>query len=164
MILRNTHRRSSRLQRCGIIVTLALTIGACSLTGAPEEVRNAASQPLMDTTWRLATLNGQVLVNPSGPAAVTLQLQSANPRLTGFAGCNRLFGGYLLNGEQLKVDQVGATKMACADETRTRLEQDYLQMLSQVTRWKIEGSSLALLGADATTLATFTADETAVAR
>jgi heat shock protein HslJ len=75
-----------------------------------------------------------------------------------------MFGGYLLNGDQLKFDQIGATKMACLDESRMKLEQDYFQALSQVAGWKITDSSLELLDAGGATLTTFVADDAVAAR
>jgi heat shock protein HslJ len=159
--------------RCrGILATLALTlapalaltIGACATPPVSEKVQNAAAAPLVSTQWRLTHLGGQVLTNPPGANAISLQLQSDNPRVTGFAGCNRMFGGYLLNGDQLKFDQIGATKMACFDESRMKLEQDYFQALSQVAGWKITDSSLELLDAGGATLTTFVADDAVAAR
>lgn len=151
-----------RLLRCGLLVTLTLSLGACAVTERSERVAGAAAVPLADTQWSLATLAGRMLGN-DGPA-ITLQLQSQNPRITGFAGCNRMFGGYLLDGDQLKFDQVGATKMACLEEARMQLEQDYFQMLTQVAGWKIDGSTLLLLDAGGATLATFIASTPSPAR
>lgn len=159
--------------RCrGILATLAatlapalaLTIGACATPQVSEKVQNAAAAPLVNTQWRLTHLGGQVLTNPPGATAISLQLQPDNPRVTGFAGCNRMFGAYLLNGDQLKFDQIGATRMACLDESRMKLEQDYFQALSQVAGWKITDSSLELLDAGGETLTTFVADDAVAAR
>lgn len=135
----------------------ALTIAGCAAAPRSEHVATASAVPLVNTNWRLTHLGDRVIENPAGGNAVALQLQPTNMRLTGFAGCNRMFGGYLLDADQLKFDQVGATKMACVDESRMKLEQEYFQMLSAVARWKITGSSLELLDAGGGTLATFAA-------
>jgi len=152
---------STRSLHLGVLLALTLGLGACAVPEPSEKVASAAAVPLADTQWSLATLGGRLL-DTAGPA-ITLQLQSQNPRVTGFAGCNRMFGGYLLDGDQLKFDQLGATKMACLEEARMKLEQDYLQMLTQVAGWKIDGSSLLLLDANGATLATFTASAPATA-
>lgn len=136
----------------------ALTIlAACADVPRSERVDSASAVPLVDTQWRLTQLGDQVITSPAGANAMGLQLQAQNLRLTGFAGCNRMFGGYSLNGEQLKFDQVGATKMACLDESRMRLEQEYFQMLARVARWKITDSQLTLLDTEGATLGTFVA-------
>lgn len=138
------------------LIAATLTITACS-TSTNERVATAAAAPLVDTQWRLTQLGEQVVPAPAGANAVGLQLQAQNLRVTGFGGCNRMFGGYSLNGDQLKFDQVGATKMACVDESRMRLEQGYFEMLSRVARWKITGSSLTLLDGEGGVLSTFAA-------
>ena len=140
-----------------IMGTLASSLAGCASPPASEHVRAAAAVPLVNTHWRLTNLGERVIDNPDGAAAVGLQLQPQNMRLTGFAGCNRMFGGYLLNADELKFDQIGATKMACLDESRMKLEQEYFTMLSAVARWKITGSTLELVDSGGTTVATFAA-------
>jgi putative lipoprotein len=149
----------ARLLSRGILVTLALTIGACAAPRLSETVADAAAAPLVNTDWRLTRLGERILDNPPGANAVRLRLQAGNPRITGFAGCNRLFGGYLLDGSQLKFAQVGATRMACLDPSRMQLESDVFEMLTQVSGWKIDGRALQLLDSGGATLATFLAGE-----
>jgi copper homeostasis protein (lipoprotein) len=139
-----------------LAAVLALTIAGCVALPASEPVKTAAAVPLLNTHWRLTHLGGQV-VTSTGANAAGLQLDAQNPRVSGSGGCNRMFGGYLLNGAQLKFDQIGATKMACLEEARMKLEQDYFQRLSQVAGWKISGSTLELLDAGGASLATFAA-------
>ena len=135
----------------------ALTISGCDTPRLSERVEGAAAAPLVGTQWRLTQLDGQLVANPEGQGAMALRLEPQNPRITGFGGCNRMFGGYLLSGEQLKFDQVGATKMACMDSGRMKLEDGYFQMLARVAGWKIEGATLTLLDAGGTPLASFSA-------
>jgi heat shock protein HslJ len=133
-----------------------LTTAGCA-TPASEEVASAAAVPLTGTTWRLTQIGDQLVDNPPGDAAAHVQLQAGNSRVTGFAGCNRMFGGYSLNGESLKFGQVGATKMACLEEGRMELESRFFETLSQVARWKITNSTLELLDGNGKSLATFAA-------
>jgi putative lipoprotein len=142
--------------RLPVLAAACLTIAACA-SPVPERVDGAAAAPLVNTQWRLTQLGDQVVGESAGANAVGLQLQSQNLRLTGFGGCNRMFGGYSLDGDQLKFDQIGATKMACLDPSRMRLEQSYFDMLSRVARWKITDNRLALLDTAGATLGTFVA-------
>jgi heat shock protein HslJ len=135
---------------------LFLTISGCTIPSS-EPVKNAATVPLVNTAWRLTQLGGQMISNPEGPAAIGLKLESQNPRVTGFAGCNRMFGGYSLNGDELKFDELGSTKMACVDQERMQLEMRYLESLTGVARWKITDSTLVLLDARGAPLVTFAA-------
>jgi heat shock protein HslJ len=139
------------------IIASFATLAGCAAPPASEHVETASAVPLVSTNWRLTLLGDRVIDNADGPSAVGLQLQPENMRLTGFAGCNRMFGGYLLNADQLKFDQVGATKMACLDESRMKLEQEYFTMLSAVARWKITDRTLELADSTGTPLATFAA-------
>jgi heat shock protein HslJ len=138
-------------------LTIAAALTGCATPPASEHVQTASAVPLVNTSWRLTNLGGRVIDNPEGAAAVGLQLQPQNMRLVGFAGCNRMFGGYVLNADQLKFDQVGATKMACVDQARMKLEQEFFTALSAVARWKITGNSLELQDADGRAVATFVA-------
>lgn len=140
-------------RRALLALTIAGLLAACA-SPPGEQVSGAAAVPLVNTHWRLTQLGGQVLEGGNSP---DLQIQAQNPRIAGFAGCNRMFGGYTLSGDQIRFDQMGATKMACVDAARMKLEQDYLQMLSQVARWKITASTLQLLDATGAPLASFAA-------
>ena len=73
-------------------------------------------------------------------------------RAGGFAGCNRFSAGYELSGDQLRFGAAIATRMACVGGME--LERDYLQALSRVTRYRLQGSTLTLL-ADKDVLATY---------
>jgi heat shock protein HslJ len=142
---------------CAIVANLALTIGAGCATRPTDEVAGAAAVPLADTEWRLSQL-GNLLPPPAAPggSAIGMQLQSQNTRVVGFSGCNRMFGAYALDGESLKFAQMGGTKMACLEDDRMRLEQEYLRMFSTVAAWRITGRTLELLDGGGKVVATFT--------
>jgi heat shock protein HslJ len=69
-----------------------------------------------------------------------------------------MFGAYALDGQSLKFAQMGGTKMACMDESRMRLEQEFLQMFANVSRWRITARTLELLDANDRIVATFSAE------
>lgn len=142
---------------CAIVANLGLTIGAGCATKATEEVATAAAAPLADTPWRLTRLGARLIDNPEGEAAVGMRLLAQNTRLVGFSGCNRMSGAYALDGATLKFAQVGGTKMACDDQERMLIEQDFLTMLADVRTWRIDGRSLELLDASGRSAATFVA-------
>jgi heat shock protein HslJ len=142
---------------CAVLANLALTIGAGCATKGSDAVNAAASVPLVGTSWRLTQLDGAELNNPENTNAVGLRLDPQNTRVVGFAGCNRMFGGYALDGESLKFAQMGGTKMACMDQERMQLEQRYFDMLTRVARWKISGQTLEFLDSGGAPIATFAA-------
>ncbi|MGB7563577.1 MAG: META domain-containing protein [Prochlorococcaceae cyanobacterium] len=115
--------------------------------------------PLRGTTWRLLAFGGEMVV-PRQPSdrAIELQLSAENLRLTGSAGCNRLMGGFSLEGEAIRFSQLASTRMACSPEVMA-LEQRYTEALALVRRWSIDKRSLLLQDARGKTLLLFQAGE-----
>ena len=108
---------------------------------------------LLNTYWKLTELDGQVITTPQNAREIHFVMESENPRVHGFSGCNSLMGGFVLNGNELKFDQMGGTLMACAADMD--LEKRFLGMFGDVARWEIAGETLKLLNADGKTLAVF---------
>lgn len=131
---------------------ITLVSSGCGTVGK-KEVAPAAPANLLDTHWRLTQVGEVVVPNPAGTREVYFSLQSQNPNVVGFSGCNRMFGHYALAGEQLKFDQIGGTRMFC--DVRMELEQRFLAMFEYVAAWKISGNTLQLLNASGGTVAGF---------
>ena len=114
-----------------------------------------ATEPLENTYWKLTRL---------GETAVTVAAQQREPhfilnsqtrRVGGSGGCNRLMGGYELNGDKLTFGQMAGTMMACLEGMDT--EKAFLDALGQVNTWKIVGQHLELFDAADTLVARFEA-------
>lgn len=135
---------------------IAIVSAGCSTPGK-KEVALATPATLLDTNWRLTQVGEVVVPNPPGSREVYFALQSQNSNVVGFSGCNRMFGHYVLAGQQLKFDQMGGTKMFC--DVRMELEQRFLAMFEYVSGWKISGNSLTLLNSENGTVAAFEASE-----
>jgi copper homeostasis protein (lipoprotein) len=101
--------------------------------------------PLTNTYWKLVSLNGDAVETHPGQREVHLLLETDESKVRGFAGCNNFFGGYTVEGEDLRFEQVASTMMACPhlDEETT-----FLQALEKVTAYEILGESLELCGDD----------------
>ncbi len=115
--------------------------GAASLTG---------------TTWTLIELGGKPASKGAGGKAPNITLQGSESRISGFGGCNRLMGGYQLEGNEIAFPQLAMTMMACVDGME--LERSFSKALGETTRYEIEGSTLTLFAADGTALAKFEAE------
>ena len=67
------------------------------------------------------TLTGDWDIRQIGDTLVTsdrpYRLNFTNGQMTGFAGCNRLFGGYTVENDTLTFGSIGATRMACAGQS-----------------------------------------------
>lgn len=71
-----------------------------------------AADPLAGSEWQPIELSGQVVDSRPGQGAF-LRFES-DGRVAGFAGCNNFFGQYMVDGDRLGFDRVGATRMMCA--------------------------------------------------
>ncbi|MEB3321883.1 MAG: META domain-containing protein [Synechococcaceae cyanobacterium] len=100
---------------------------------------------LRGTPWRLVALRGPSLPAAPVPPArpVGLVLAAEGERLSGSGGCNRLMGGFQLEGNRLRIGPVATTRMACPPP-QMDLEQRYLGALEEVRRWRIQGRRLLL--------------------
>ena len=113
-----------------------------------------ATATLTNTYWKLMTLDGAAVTPAPGAREIHLILQLAQQRVSGFGGCNRLMGGYLLDGGQLSFSQLAGTMMACERDSMDT-EQRFHAMLQKVARWRVDGEKLDLLDVSGATLAQF---------
>ena len=103
---------------------------------------------IANTEWKLVTINSEDVSGIEPP--ITLSLDEAQKKISGFAGCNRFFGGYEMNETTLRFSNIGSTKMFCQDKSST--ENWYLQTLSEVQSFKTEGEKLLLLNGESVAL------------
>lgn len=112
-----------------------------------------AIAPLAGTRWQLTELMGQQLP-ADNPAYIVFSATEA--RVYGNAGCNRFFGGYELNTEQmrLRLSGIGMTQMACLQDT---IEPEFSEVLQSFDNFNLTDDSLTLNRARMAPLARFTA-------
>lgn len=97
-------------------------------------------------TWALIEMNGTVIDRQNdNPDRFTLILGDEN-KFNGMGDCNRYFGSYTMtdNGE-LKFSAMGSTRAMCPNQ---KMEDQYFQMLNQVTKYKVDGEFLILMNDD----------------
>ncbi|MGE0582497.1 MAG: YbaY family lipoprotein [Steroidobacteraceae bacterium] len=123
---------------------IRVTAATCDNPGVPA---------LEDTYWGLARIDAVPVALAPGQRAPYIVLASAKHRVGGFAGCNRLTGGYALDGRQLSFTQMAGTMMACAQGME--LEQQFHAALARVAGWRLEANGLALLDAQGHAVAEF---------
>ena len=91
--------------------------------------------------WTLKKLDGRTVAKTQA----FLEFDEATSRVTGNAGCNRLFGSYQMNGTRFDAGRLGTTKMACFDAVLARTETAFLKALGDADRVRKEGRTLTLL-------------------
>jgi len=121
---------------------------------ATSSVTPQTGTPLENTNWKLTQL-GTTSVTADPHRGPNLTLNSEQHRVSGSGGCNRIMGGYTLEGEKLKLTQMASSMMACASAMDT--ERAFLDALGEVDSWKITGDKLELLDAGGNAVATFEA-------
>lgn len=119
-------------------IAMAAWLAGCTLPG-PQP-----APPLRGTTWLVAPVQAPEM---SPPRPAELLLDATSDRYTGFTGCNRLGGSFVLAGSTLRLGAGAATRMACADPAGAE-EARVLQALPRVQGWQQAGSELQLLDAN----------------
>lgn len=94
----------------------------------------------LNGSWKVTAINGKT-INNENP---TMVIDIPEAKLSGFAGCNRMFGNIVLDGTPYGIafTQIGATRMVCPDMTT---EQAFLSALEKVTGFYIVDNSHAAL-------------------
>jgi len=94
------------------------------------------------TEWELHELRGAAAPLGAGARRATIRFDADTARVAGFAGCNRYFGSYTLDGAALRFGAVGMTRMACAEGMA--LEQQLGAALEATRRYQLDDRELTL--------------------
>ncbi len=105
--------------------------------------------------WKLVRLGDASVKAADGQREAYLVFDTEEPRVAGSGGCNRVNGGFELDGANLRFGRLAATRMACPEGLEQ--EQRFLAALEGVTRHRIDGSHLELLDATGAVAARFEA-------
>ena len=137
------------------LILSVLFLGACANPVPPTTPAGAAisTAQLLNTYWKLTQLGDLVITTPQDAREMHFVMHAENQRVTGFSGCNQMMGAYVLDGSELRFEQMGGTMMACV--SNMDLEPRFLGMFGQVASWDIQGETLQLLDANRKPLATF---------
>lgn len=103
------------------------------------------------TRWVLRTLRGEIAGLGAGGPARHITLQGAEPRVSGFAGCNQITGGYALEDDQLSFGPTAMTGRACIEGEE--LEREFAEALQETRSYDIAGDVLRLRDGTGTVIA-----------
>ncbi len=113
----------------------------------------ATNAALENSYWKLTQLGATAVSVADGQNEAHFILQSADGRVAGSDGCNRILGSYSVDGHQLKLGQLAGTQMACASGMEQATA--FTAALLTTASWRIEGQRLELLNAAGKLLAAF---------
>ena len=137
-----------RLRRLAGLLVLVLGVVACS----PGD---GSGGELEGTTWVLRSYaNGGIL--EIVPNSLYADAKFSRTRVEGFAGCNEYTGVARASGRRLRVSQVAATQMACAEIAMT-FESTFLTALHDSRYYGIRAGTLTIAGDDGQAILVFDA-------
>jgi heat shock protein HslJ len=119
--------------------------GNGTATTASSQGGTSSDEPLHETYWKLIELDGKPVTAAEQQREAHLIFRSQDSRISGSGGCNRLMGGYVVEGSSMHFRGVGSTMMACLHGMEA--EQAFVGALNKVESWKITGKHLELFGA-----------------
>lgn len=150
-----TSFRPHALAACLLAAALA---AGCAAKPAPAPPPPSGPPAFEGTAWTLASIDGRPV--PSGSGAT---LRFDGERVSGSDGCNRFAGPWSGRGATLKIGpNLAATQRACPEAQRA-LADAYGRALLAATAWRIDGTTLRLLGDGGTPLATLEPQPTGLA-
>ena len=105
---------------------------ALRLVRATEAAAPEAAPTLVGPEWVAEDIGGRGVVD----RARTSLTFTADGKVSGSGGCNRIAGSYTLVGETIAFGQMISTMMACAPPIGEQ-EQRFMRVLGQARRWRI---------------------------
>jgi heat shock protein HslJ len=128
------------------ILLMLVVLTGCSKTQQVLVREPAAPTQTLEGRWDLKRF-GPVGSQASIPSEQQVFIDFATDgKISGFAGCNRYFGGWgYLEGSKdtIRVWRTGSTRMACPEPVMT-LEYRFLEEITRVSTFAIEGNELRL--------------------
>ena len=126
------------MRRALVSLLAAIASGCATPSPSPAAV-------LLDTYWRAVQIDGQAVVHRAGTRELHIVLRREGSRISGFAGCNNLAGGFQQDGPSLRIgDKLAMTRMACVGDEGNALETAFTKALTSAASYRIAGDRLEL--------------------
>ena len=151
------HWNGPMKQKFALLALLASTMALTGCAGLDATSGGSAGdEPLENTYWKLVTVGERQAVVVTETREAHLVLHAEEARLAGSTGCNRMMGGYELDGDRLSFGQLATTMMACPGDVM-EFEREFLDALGDTASWQVEGESLTLVDGEGEARARFEA-------
>jgi heat shock protein HslJ len=139
------------------VIGVAMLVSACVPITPLPEAGATGGDPLNGTHWILTELNGAPALSET-----TVTLNFADGSATGSDGCNNYRAGYVVDGDAITFQPGMSTMMACPEPIMAQTA-GFSAALAATSTYTTDGSTLALLDASGTAVATFSAVSTDLA-
>ena len=124
---------------------------------APMAADPLASRPLDNAlenrVWQLIELSKSANASAIQDGAF-LSFQAAGLQVKGSTGCNRLMGRYVMQGQQLKLQDIASTKIFCPGGGIVQ-EAMFIEALTDTRAWRIDNNHLLLIDGKGNKVAVF---------
>jgi len=118
-----------------IILLATLILSSCGVLPFSN------SDGLNGTSWTMVSYNGTTLLPDT---AMTAFFEDGS--ISGSTSCNHYFGNYKLKSDQIQIDGLGWTEMACMNpEGIMGQEQQVMSFLSKAATFSIEGQEMQII-------------------
>jgi len=128
------------------IILLAFATYSC---GASKNIRE--STKMQEQSVYGSYVISQIGKDGSIPEGLIISIEENSDKFTGFSGCNRFFGKYTLEGNNIKFSNVASTKKFCQKEINN-IENQFLKALNMVNTFTLSDNIIFLLENDITLL------------
>ena len=118
-----------------IIFLITLFLSSCGILPITK------NSDLNGTAWTLTNYNGNTMLSNT-----TMTAFFESGEVNGSASCNHYFGSFIAKGDQIQIDGLGWTEMACMDpEGIMQQEQQVMSLLSKAATFSIQGQVLQII-------------------
>lgn len=118
-----------------------ITLLAILFSAALTTCTSPAGGPVEGPTWKLVYMNGEI------PEELNITAIFLDGKVTGKGICNRYFADYAIDGGNINIGTVGATKMMCPEHAI--VESQYFGALPKAQRFSVKGETLSIQCAEA---------------
>lgn len=122
----------------------ALALGMVFSANTCSESGTNGNLAMVPGKWELRTLGGQQVTLPAGVETPYLSIDSTGKNVTGFAGCNRMFGTMTISADSIAFPGLASTRMYC--EATQQVENAFLDALNATHTYTLDGNMLTLKG------------------
>ncbi|MBS0847411.1 META domain-containing protein [Citrobacter sp. JGM124] len=127
------------MKKTALLILTTLALASCAQTSGQK---NLVAQDLENHRFVLQSVNGSPYVAKDSGKVPELGF-GEKMQIFG-AMCNRFVGQGTLNGDQLKAEGLGMTRMMCDDPQLNALDNQLTQMLNNGARISFNGQQLTL--------------------
>jgi len=131
--------------------TLALLAAVAAIATSTASLAN---ERLVGTTWRAVEIQGGSVLDEVR-SDITI---GADGKISGSAACNRMFGTYTIEGNNISFPPMGATRMACARPVM-RQEYEFLRALIATRSFSFDKTHLVFRNAAGAEVIRFVAQQ-----